>query len=195
MVNEKVRQLLAQISELEDELQSALHEQQTSLIYRIEGTKVKFERNIRETQRKLKTGLFKWFRESSLRNIATAPVIYALAVPVALLDAALTIYQAICFPLYRVPKVRRSNYVLVDRHHLSYLNSVEKLNCIYCGYAVGVLAYAREIAARTELYWCPIKHAHKVLDPHRRYARYADFGDGENYHASLAQIRSDLAAQ
>jgi len=195
MVNERVQNLLAQISELEDELYTAIHEQQTSLLYRFEGTKVKFEQSFREAQLKLKTGLFRWIGESELRNVVTAPVIYAMIVPFALVDAALTIYQALCFPMYRVKKVKRTSYILIDRHHLPYLNSIEKINCVYCGYVVGVIGYAREISARTEQYWCPVKHAHKVLDPNRRYARYADFGDGENYHKMHAQLRTELAAE
>lgn len=195
MVNDKVQRLLAQLNELEDELQAALVEQQTSILYRIEGTKVKFEKNIREAQRKLKTGTLRWFAASKPRNVITAPFIYSMIGPVVLLDLAVTIYQGICFPLYRVPRVRRAGYIIVDRYHLSYLNSIEKLNCVYCGYATGVLAYAREVSARTEQYWCPIKHARKVLDPHRRYARYADFGDGEQYHETVGKLRQDLAAE
>ena len=195
MTNERVRNLLAQISELEDELQTAIHEQQTALLYRFEGTKVKFETSMREAQAKLKTGLVRWLGESELRNVVTAPVVYSMIVPLALLDVALTIYQAFCFPLYRVRKVRRASYILIDRHHLSYLNSIEKINCVYCGYVAGVIGYAREISARTEQYWCPIKHAYKVLDPNRRYARYADFGDGETYHETQARMRADLAAE
>lgn len=97
--------------------------------------------------------------------------------------------------MYRVNKVERASYILIDRHHLSYLNSIEKINCVYCGYVAGVIGYAREISARTEQYWCPIKHAHKVLDPNRRYVRYADFGDGEKYHETHAQLRAELAAE
>jgi hypothetical protein len=43
-----------------------------------------------------------------------------------------------------------------DRRKLAYLNAIEKLNC---DYANGILTYAREIASRTEQFWCPIKHA------------------------------------
>ena len=75
---------------------------------------------------------------------------------------------------------------------LSYLNAIERLNCVYCGYANGLIGFVREIASRTEQYWCPIKHAHKRLDPHRRYARFADFGDSENYQAYLEQMREGL---
>ncbi len=78
---------------------------------------------------------------------------------------------------------------MIDRHHLSYLNSMEKLNCVYCGYVNGLIGYMREIAARTEQYWCPIKHAKKILDPHRRYARFADFGDPKEYHQHVNRMR------
>ena len=87
MVNDRVRRLLAQISELEEELQAALVEQQASLRYRIEGTRILFERNIREAQRRLKTGLFRWLGQSSPRNVATAPVIYAMIVPLAVMSS------------------------------------------------------------------------------------------------------------
>ena len=30
-------------------------------------------------------------------------------------------------------RVRRSRYFVIDRHHLAYLNGIEKLNCVYCG--------------------------------------------------------------
>lgn len=195
MMDERVRTLLNQISELEDELRSALHEQQTRMFYRIEGRRIEFEQGIREAQAKLRHGVFKWLAESQLRNVVTAPVIYSMIVPLAFLDLALTVFQAVCFPLYRAPAVKRADYILLDRFHLSYLNSLEKLNCVYCAYAAGVLAYAREIAARTEQYWCPIKHARKVIDPHHRYARYADFADAEHYHDALETMREELAAE
>jgi hypothetical protein len=49
--------------------------------------------------------------------------------------------------------------------------------CVYCGYANGVIAYARKIASRTEQYWCPIKHALRIRDPHVRYAQFLEYGD------------------
>ncbi len=179
-MNEQIRKILSQITELEDDLHKLIQEQQAEFNYRIEGTKIRFEKNIRKAQRRLKTGIFSFILQSQPRNVITAPVVYSIFVPLILLDIWITMYQAICFPLYRVPKVCRSRYIVIDRHSLSYLNSIEKLNCIYCGYAGGVFAYAREIAARTEQFWCPIKHARKILDPHRRYAHFADFGRVKN---------------
>ena len=68
---------------------------------------------------------------------------------------------------------------MIDRQHLAYLNSIEKLNCVYCGYANGVFAYTREIAGRPEQYWCPIRHAKRVRAPHARYRHFVDYGDAE----------------
>lgn len=192
IMNEQIRQILSQITELEEDLHKLIHEQQAEFNYRIEGTKVFFEKNIRKAQRQLKTGFFSFIRQSQPRNVITAPVIYSVIIPLIILDIWITLHQAICFPLYRVPKVCRSRYIIIDRYSLSYLNSIEKLNCIYCGYAGGVFAYTREIAARTEQYWCPIKHARKILDPHRRYAHFADFGQGEEYQKTRKSLRMKL---
>lgn len=109
--------------------------------------------------------------------VFTAPVIYSLIFPLLLLDLFVTIYQAICFPVYGIAKVRRHDYLIFDRYHLGYLNALEKLNCAYCSYANGLIAYVREIAGRTEQYWCPIKHARRVVGAHQYYAQFHDFGD------------------
>ena len=194
-MNEQIKQILSQITHLEDELHQLIREQQVEFNYRIEGTKVLFEKNFRQAQLHLKTGIFRFLRNSQPRNILSAPVIYSVIVPIVLLDIWITLYQAMCFPLYRVPKARRADYVVIDRHSLPYLNSIEKLNCIYCGYCAGVFAYAREISARTEQYWCPIKHARKLLDPHRRYAQFADYGLGEQYHQISTELRAQLRAE
>lgn len=34
---------------------------------------------------------------------------------------------------------------------------MEKVNCVYCSYFNGLMSYLREIAGRTEQYWCPIR--------------------------------------
>jgi hypothetical protein len=89
--------------------------------------------------------------------------------------------------------VRREEYLVFDRHYLAYLNAIEKLNCAYCSYANGLIAYVREIAARTEQYWCPIKHARRVIDVHARYAMFDDYGDAEGYQQRLEGLRGALA--
>jgi hypothetical protein len=195
MMNENIRRILSEISELEEELASVIDEQQERLHYRIEGSRIRFEENLRRIHHELKTGVLPWLRKSELRNIVSAPFIYVMTVPFVMLDVFLFVYQSVCFPLYRIPKVRRSNYVVVDRHHLGYLNVIEKMNCMFCGYVDGLLSYTRQIVSRTEMYWCPIKHARKVLDPHRRYARFTDFGAGEDYEAHVNEMRKKLSAE
>jgi hypothetical protein len=129
-----------------------------------------------------------------LRNLAAAPFIYGLVVPLALLDGWVSLYQAVCFRLWRLPRVRRSAYLIADRSRLPYLNAAQKLNCAYCEYANGVIGYAREIAARTEQYWCPIAHAEPPPSPHARYGRFAPYGDAEGYPRTARALRSELAA-
>ena len=118
-----------------------------------------------------------------------------MILPLGFLDLSLFIYQLVCFPLYRVPKVPRSSFIVIDRHHLMYLNVIEKFNCVYCGYANGLIAYAREVVARTEQYWCPIKHARRVVDSHRRYAEFLDFGDSQEYAARLEALRQSISKE
>jgi hypothetical protein len=110
----------------------------------------------------------------------------------ALIDVWASLYQAICFRAYRITRVPRSRYVVLDRGRLAYLNGIEAVNCVFCEYANGVVAYVREIASRTEQYWCPIKHALRVSDPHERYARFIEYGDAEGYRPRLEAFREAL---
>lgn len=191
-MNDEIRKLVEQITQLQDELREKLYEQETRVLYHIEGKKVRFETAVRQAHLELKTGLARWLGSSKLRNILSAPVIYSMIVPFVLLDLWLNFYQAICFPLYRIPKVKRADYIVIDRHRLAYLNGIEKLNCVYCGYGNGLIAYAREIAARTEQYWCPIKHARKVAGSHERYVKFLDYGEAKGFHAKSEKLRQEL---
>ena len=119
-------------------------------------------------------------------------MIYSLIVPFVLLDACVSLYQAVCFPAYGIAKVRRGDYFAFDRAHLGYLNALEKLNCAYCTYANGLIAYVRKIGSRTEAYWCPIKHARRTMGTHARYVGFEDFGDGEGYRVQLDRHRKSV---
>jgi hypothetical protein len=139
--------LLEHIGKLERELEAELDRRRVQWRYRIEAGRVRFEREAHLAHRRLKQSIPRFLRESSVRTVLTAPLIYSLVVPIALLDAWISVYQAICFRAYGIERVRRSRYVIVDRQHLAYLNSIEKLNCVYCGYANGVIAYVRRSPA------------------------------------------------
>ncbi len=159
------------------------------MFFTLKGKRIEFESSVRARHRALRIGLLRWLATSRPQNWLSAPFIYAVIVPFVLLDVFVTLYQWVCFPLYRIPKVRRASYIVFDRHKLGYLNLLEKFNCEYCAYGNGVLAYASEIAGRTEQYWCPIKHAQKVLGAHERYHRFTAFGDGEVYQDQLKALR------
>lgn len=150
------------------------------------------EREIRRAQRRFRQSVPAFLRTSSLRNLITAPFVYSLALPLVLADMWITAYQWICFPLYRIACVPRRRYFVIDRHKLAYLNPIEKLHCTYCSYANGLIAYIREIAARTEQYWCPIKHGRRIQAPHHLYRVFADYGDGAGYRARGFELRAAL---
>jgi hypothetical protein len=93
---------------------------------------------------------------------------------------------------YRVSRGKVGFDREIDRYRLEYLNAIEKVNCTYCSYANGLIAYIREIAARTEQFWCPIKHGHRVRSPHQRYPLFADYGDAAGYRVRSGQLRTAL---
>ncbi|MDH5509800.1 MAG: hypothetical protein OEZ32_05530 [Nitrospinota bacterium] len=187
-MNEKISALLLRMQKLEEELEAEIGRAGEMLSYRIQEKRVLFEESVAAYHRGLRKGLFRFIREASVRDMMTAPVIYSMVFPMALLDLCVTLYQAICFPIYGLKKVRRSDFIVIDRTELEYLNIVEKLNCAYCGYGNGLAAYFREVAARTEEYWCPIKHARKVRNPHSRYHKFVDYGDAEAYRKRVEDI-------
>jgi len=191
-MNKRVQEILNQIRELEDELKNTLQEQEAKLSYQIEGSRIRFDKAVKSAHKRVKTGLFTWLRNSRPQSVLSAPFVYGMIVPIAVFDLSLTVYQMICFRLYDIPRVMRSDYIIIDRQHLNYLNVFEKLNCVYCGYGNGVISYAREITSRTEQYWCPIKHARKVLDAHPRYNGFVDYGDATEYPIRLIGFRAAL---
>lgn len=191
-MNPTTQDLLDRIKTLERELEDKLDEKEQVFRYRWLRGKTRFEDEILRQHRQLKVGLATYILHSRFLVAATAPLIYLCFFPFLLLDFFLSIYQLVCFSVYDIPKVRRSDYILFDRGHLAYLNLLERLNCAYCSYANGLCAYVTEIAARTEQHWCPIKHAQRLRSPHSRYQRFFDYGDAQRYHSELERVRSDF---
>ena len=191
-MNPKISELLARIQHMEAEIELEMKRKRAELQADFEETRVRFEHEVLEQQRRFKTGLLAYILSGSLLTALTAPVIYAVFFPMVLLDVAVTLYQAICFPVYGIARVKRSDYFVFDRSHLAYLNALEKLNCAYCSYGNGLMAYAREVVARTEQYWCPIKHARKIMAAHPYYTGFVDFGDAESYKRELEALRTEL---
>lgn len=192
-MNPRISELVERIRLLEEEIQAELARRRAELHADFADRKIRFEQELVEAHRRLRQGLLHYLLSARLLVVLTAPVIYAVLLPLLLLDAFITLYQWVCFPVYGIPRVRRRDYMAFDRTHLAYLNAVEKLNCAYCSYGNGLLAYVREVVARTEQYWCPIKHSRRMLDTHSHYTRFLDFGDAEAWQKELQALRQELA--
>ena len=191
-MNENIAKILSQMAALEDELRTAVHEQENKMFFVIKGKRVEFESTVKDAHRKLKNNFFRWLVTNRPQNLITGPIIYSMIFPMLLFDLFVSFYQFTCFPIYGIPKVKRSDYMVFDRHQLGYLNSIEKFHCTYCEYGNGLMGYMSEILARTEEYFCPIKHAHKILGTHGRYNRFLAYGDAADYEAKLEEYRVGL---
>lgn len=194
-MTQRMQELAEDIVRLQAELDREIEARRKDLGWRLKKGMVEFEHGVTIEHRRLRRGLASFLMRSPISSIVTAPIIYSMIFPLLLIDAWASLYQAICFRAYRIPRVQRSRYVILDRHHLKYLNLIETLNCVYCGYGNGVLAYVSEIASRTEQYWCPIKHALKVTHPHIRYYEFLEYGDADGYRARLDQFRERLRTE
>jgi len=191
-MNDELDRLFTQIRGLEDQIERRLDAHRDQFNYRLARGRAVFDAEVRVAHHRVRKGIYRYLYETPIRHLAMAPFIYAVVIPIAFLDLSMTIYQSICFTFMGIARVPRRRYVVIDRHRLPYLNAIEKLNCMYCGYANGVLAYAVEIGSRTEQYWCPIRHATQIAGPHTRYKDFATYGDAESYRTRLEDLRAKL---
>src|SRR5580765_5697050 len=113
--------LLAHIAQLEGEVERELNRARDQWRYRVDAGRIRFERDVHLAHKRLKQSIPRFIRESSPLNLLTAPVIYAMIVPVAIVDLSFSAYQTVCFPIYGIARVRRSVYIVIDRQHLAYL--------------------------------------------------------------------------
>lgn len=193
-MNSTVERLRESLRQIQDQLERDALAAREKFQYRLTNGRVVFEEEARKRGRLLRVRLSVFIRRARPWEVITAPIIYSLIVPFVILDLFVTVYQAICFPIYGLPKVERKKYIAVDRHKLTYLNFMQKLNCVYCGYGNGLLAYVREVAGRTEYYWCPIKHASHLPDRHEQYQNFLEFGDGEAWDEKFIEMKGKARA-
>ena len=191
-MNDNIAKILAQMAALEDELRTAVNEQESKMFFVIKGKRVEFESSVKAAHRKLKKNFFRWLVTNRPQNLITGPIIYSMIIPMVLFDLCVSFYQFVCFPIYGITKVKRSDYMVFDRHQLGYLNFIEKFHCTYCEYGNGLMGYMTEILALTEAYFCPIKHAHKLLGTHGHYNRFLAYGDAADYETKLEEYRVAL---
>ena len=127
----------------------------------------------------------KYKRSRFWLHLLSAPFIWLPLPFIIILDLVFALYQFVCFPIYKIDRVKRSEYILIfDRNKMAYLSGLEKLCCMYCGYANGVLRYMKEIAGRTEKYWCGIMHENKAgfkTQEDQVSQNFSRFGDKEDF--------------
>ncbi len=192
-MNKKINEIVNKITALEAQLRDELLKEDKKIRFTVEGRRIRFDEEAMRRQKEALVGLLRYLAEAPLLYMLTAPIIYSVIIPAVLLDIFVMGYQAINFRVYKIPMVRRRDYLVFDRQYLGYLNIIEKLNCMYCSYFNGLIAFVEEVAARTELFWCPIKHAKKVAYRHRYYHQFLDYGSAEKYHDIIDDLRKNIA--
>lgn len=178
-MEETIEALRSEISDLEQKLALQLAQQKAGKSFSTSSGKVIFDQAVRQQHLAQRTPVISYLLNLPLTSHLSAPFVYGMIVPIAFLDLCVVLYQAICFRLWGAERARRGDFLLIDRQHLAYLNIIEQFNCIYCGYANGVLAFASEVAGRTEKFWCPIKHSSRIKPPHSHYDRFIAYGDSD----------------
>lgn len=191
-MRDKLETLLEKIKLLEAELLVELHAKEKQFKYTVHDGRVHFQEAMALRHAQYAQQLTRYWGTARWSSYVTTPIILSCIVPALLMDFWASAYQFVCFPAYGIPKVKRRDYVVCDRRHLRYLNFMERLNCAYCGYVNGVIAYVQEMAGRTEQYWCPIKHASRLKTMHSRCVRFLDYGDAGQYRKRLEDVRRDF---
>ena len=191
-MNDKIREMLEEIEEMKMKLAEEIEKQESHISYEIKNGYVTFEKEVLAKQRENMKNLLSWFREIPLLHLLSSPLIYAMIIPAVLFDIILFLYQQVIFRIYKFDFIKRSDYMLFDHQYLGYLNPIEKLNCLYCSYFNGLMLYASAIAGRSELYFCPIKHAKKVVSQHKYYDAFLPYGDEEDYQKKLKELRENF---
>jgi hypothetical protein len=193
-MTQRMQELAGEIVRLQGELDREIAAQRKVLGVKLEAALVDFEDGVVAEQRALRIKVASFLAQSSFGATVTAPIIYSLIIPFLLADIWVVIYQAVYFQACGITRVRRSDYIVFDRRHLAYLNWIEAMNCLFCAYANGLVSYIRQVSSRAEQYWCPIKHALKIHDPHTRYQKFLKCGDADGCRGRLAACRNQLRA-
>lgn len=186
-MKDSIRDILAKIESLNNDLREEYDRLSKEYGFYIEKKKVVFLEQFKRKNKTFKFPTWRYVIPTNIRHLLSMPFIYGMIVPAVLLDLALTIYQWTAFSLYRIPYVKRRDFFIYDRRFLDYLNLIQKINCLYCSYVNGLFAYAVEIGARTERYWCPIKAAHKPRFSHGWYKDFADYGSPEEWTMKISE--------
>ncbi len=177
----KINKILQEIQSKRDELSIEYSKLKEKYGFRIEWRKIIFNTETKKKNKFFKKPILETIFSAEVREILSIPFIYSMVIPTFILDVFLFIYQQTAFRLYKIPIVKRCDYIIYDRKSLDYLNFLQKFNCIYCSYVNGVFQYAVEVWWRTEKYWCPIKNARKKMWEHAWEDCFADYWSPEDF--------------
>jgi len=128
-------------------------------------------------------------RVKFIKYLLSIPFIYGMLIPFVFLHIMVEIYHRIGFFLYEIPYVNWREYIIIDRHRSKSISTIQKTNCIYCSYINGLIGYIREISARTEQFWCPIKHKKDPKDVHSRYQNFIGSDDVQQFQTIREKLR------
>jgi len=191
-MSDKIKEMIDEIEALKLKLGEEIAQHEKDISYEIQNGYVRFEEEVLNKQKENMKNLLAWFRDIPLLHLLVSPLVYGMLIPAILFDIILFIYQQVVFKIFKFKFIKRSDYILFDRQYLGYLNSIEKLNCLYCSYFNGLMQYAAAIAGRTELYFCPIKHAKKVAYKHEYYDAFFRYGEEDEYQKKLEALRKEF---
>ncbi|MBD3789138.1 MAG: hypothetical protein IE885_02010 [Campylobacterales bacterium] len=191
-MSEKIKEIIDEIEALKNKLAEELDAKQNDFAYEIKNGYVHFEKEVLAKQKLYMKDLLTYFSEIPPIQLLIAPLVYGMILPAIVFDMMLFVYQQVVFRIYKFEFVKRSDYIVFDRNYLAYLNIIEKINCMYCSYFNGLMQYASRIAAQTERYFCPIKHAKKIAYSHDFYQDFFTYGDGVDYQKKLSRIREEM---
>ena len=194
-MNDKITEMIEEIEAMKVKLAEEIAQHEENISYEIENGYIRFEKEIFAKQKENMKNIFAWFGEIPFLHLLTSPLVYGMIIPAIVLDMMLFIYQLVVSRVFKIKFDKRSNYIVFDRQYLGYLNLIEKFNCLYCSYFNGLMQYASSIAGRTELFFCPIKHAKKIAYKHEYYDAYLIYGDGDEYQKKLKKLRENFGNQ
>jgi len=191
-MTDKIKVLMEELEEKKRQLRDEIAKEEKRITFEIRNGSVIFEQDILAKQKVHMKALRAWFRETPLIQLLCAPVIYGMVIPAVILDVSLFLYKTVVGKVFKIKFAGRDEYIVFDRQYLGYLNSIEKFNCMYCSYFNGLMHYATAIAGRTELYFCPIRHAKKIAYEHPFHDKFFNYADGEAYQERLKELREEM---
>ncbi len=128
MNDESHTDLLEKIKEIETKIEDLLDAGKEKFSYEIKQGKAVFTKEVLKLQQYESKNIFVYIIQTPIPKLLSAPIVYSMIFPIIILDIFLTIYQWICFPIYKIKKIKRKDHIVMDRHRLKYLNSIEKVN-------------------------------------------------------------------